>query len=85
MEAYQYQRADRMEIQAAIQEKRARSLAAGGTGTSNYAKNLYMLKLKNDLTNNTASQQQNGAKGFSSGDPSCIDVNGNGPVPYLRR
>lgn len=74
-----------MEIQAAIQEKRARSLAAGGTGTSNYATNSYMLKLKNELTVNTASQQQDGVKGFSNGDPSCIDINGNGPVPYLRR
>lgn len=74
-----------MEIQAAIQEKRARSLAAGGTGSSNYGKNAYMLKLKNELATNNAPEQETGVKGFSNGEPSCIDINGNGPVPYLRR
>ncbi|ODM91749.1 Elongation of very long chain fatty acids protein 4 [Orchesella cincta] len=83
IEAYQHQRTDRLEIQAAIQEKRARSIAAGGTGTNNYANNSYMNNLRNGFIKNSSENGCSGPTMISNG--YGTDVNGNGPMAYLRR
>lgn len=95
IEAYQHQRTDRLEIQAALQEKRSR-IAAGGTSNNSYMTKLQAETVKNGLVP-TASQNtpaiSNGPKAandtcryINGGEqPPCLDINGNGPVPYLRR
>lgn len=78
IEAYQYQRLDRLEIQQALQEKKAR-MAAGNADSSNYENNSYMLKLKSALGETV------GVVNSISKNEAFVDFNGNGPVPYLRR